>query len=803
MKKYILLFIFTIMGIATLDAQKDNTDANLIGDVQCNGEHVPYIYITIDGTTLGTTTDATGHFQIINIPEGTYTVRASGIGYKTATQAFTANKDETTEIKFVVEEDILNLGEVVVSADRNQTNRQEAPVVVTSISPKLFERTQSVNLSEVLRFSPGLRTETKCQNCGFTQLRMNGMEGAYTQILMNSRPVFSGLAGVYGLELVPSNMIERLEVVRGGGSSLFGGNAIAGTVNIITKETLRNTYEIDNRFGLVGVSGEYDSPAVDEQLNINAAVISDDKKTGGYIYTMLRDRSSFDANGDGYTEMVKMKNTTFGFNVYHKPGSKSKISLDGYRIDEYRRGGNKLDYLPHEADIAEQLRHLITGGNLAYDLYTNGKNDKLTVYAAAQSVERGSYYGAEQDPNAYGNTDDISSSLGAQYVLNATDFIFPASSTVFGIDNNSDYMKDMKLGANGGNNTIMINQYINTFGSFIQQDWKSDKFNVSVGMRYDNYIVKDLESEDSNDIRNSVLMPRLSLLYKITPDIRIRAGYAKGYRAPQVFNEDLHIELINALRVQTINSDDLKQETSHSFTASLNMDFYKDYLPTNFLIEGFYTLLKDPFSSEWFELDDDGNFAYLRENSESGAYVAGINGEFKSFITDHLEAQIGFTVQKSMYESAKAWGEETTSVSKKFIRTPNQYGFATLNWNSDKHWNANLSFNYTGPMLVPHLGLSQQDYDDALENGTITEGDVIVGEILVKSKKFLTADLMVSYDFNLDKNNESKIQIYMGIKNMFDQFQSDYDKGVYRDAGYIYGPSQPRTINIGIKLSKL
>lgn len=162
-------------------------------------------------------------------------------------------------------------------------------------------------------------------------------------------------------------------------------------------------------------------------------------------------------------------------------------------------------------------------------------------------------------------------------------------------------------------NTTLTNQYVNTLGSFIQQDWKSERFNLSMGVRYDYYQVKDLEiSEESDgDLRNSAFVPRLNLLYKINSGIRIRAGYAKGYRAPQVFNEDLHIELINATRVQTINSEDLKQETSHAFTASLNSDFSIGNSPGFLLIEGFYTHLIDPFSDEFYDPDNNGNFVCL------------------------------------------------------------------------------------------------------------------------------------------------------------------------------------------------
>jgi outer membrane receptor for ferrienterochelin and colicins len=195
MRTIILSFLALITFNSISIAGGGETDANIIGDVQCKGQHIPFVNVTIDGTTIGTTTDATGHFQLTNVPVGTFTVRVSGVGYKSTTQIVTTQENVTQEIKFEVVEDILNIEGVVVSADRNQSNRAEAPVIVTSISPALFEQTQSVNLAEGLNFTPGLRTESNCQNCGFTQLRMNGMEGPYTQILMNSRPVFSGLAG--------------------------------------------------------------------------------------------------------------------------------------------------------------------------------------------------------------------------------------------------------------------------------------------------------------------------------------------------------------------------------------------------------------------------------------------------------------------------------------------------------------------------------------------------------------------------------------------------------------------------------
>jgi outer membrane receptor for ferrienterochelin and colicins len=225
-------------------------------------------------------------------------------------------------------------------------------------------------------------------------------------------------------------------------------------------------------------------------------------------------------------------------------------------------------------------------------------------------------------------------------------------------------------------------------------------------------------------------------------------------------------------------------------------DFKIGKQPVNFLAEGFYTLLEDPF----YTYTNNELSANIRDNSADNASVTGVNIELKSYVIKSLEAQLGITFQNSKYEKAQAWGDEEQSVSTEFMRTPDSYGYALFNWRPNKEFTASLSFDYTGKMKVPHMGLSQEEYNEALANGIINDGDVIVGEKLETSKSFITTDISVSYNFNILHNNQTKLQIYAGVKNIFNQFQDDYDKGVYRDAAYVYGPRQPRTINIGLKL---
>ena len=208
MKKFIWVLFAAMFITSPIQSQK-RTDANIVGHVVSNNEHVPFATIIIKGTTYGVNTDETGHYMFVNLPVGTHIIKAQAIGFKPLEKEITIQSGETKEVNFILEEDILDLEEVVITADRSEIKRTESVNIVNTLSPKLFSSVQSVALIEGLTFSPGLRIENNCQNCGFSQVRMNGMEGPYSQILINSRPIFSGLAGVYGLELIPTNMIER------------------------------------------------------------------------------------------------------------------------------------------------------------------------------------------------------------------------------------------------------------------------------------------------------------------------------------------------------------------------------------------------------------------------------------------------------------------------------------------------------------------------------------------------------------------------------------------------------------------
>ncbi|HPY66703.1 MAG TPA: TonB-dependent receptor [Bacteroidales bacterium] len=784
MKKFIWVLFITMLFTSPIQSQK-RTDANIVGHVISNNEHVPFATIFIKGTTYGASTDETGHYMLVNLPVGTHLIKAQAIGFKPVEKEITIKSGETKEVNFILEEDILNLEEIVITADRSEMKRTESVTIVNTLSPRLLSSVQSVALIEGLTFSPGLRIENNCQNCGFSQVRMNGMEGPYSQILINSRPIFSGLAGVYGLELIPTNMIERIEVIRGGGSALYGSNAIAGVINIILKESISNSYEAGYSTSLtgVGISGA-GSMAPDNSINLNTSLISSDNKTGISLYGFSRDRKMFDANNDAYSEIAPMSNLTVGTRFFHRFGLRSKIAIDFFNIKEQRNGGNRQEYPLHERDVAEAVKHDIKTGAVTYEQYFRDY-DLLTVFASTQHLIRDSYYGANRSLKDYGRSEDLTYNTGIQYKV-----FLGNSSLIAGIENTGGFLTDEKLGYPDYNNVTIVNDTIInvshsdnilisdqssvTTGAFLQYDLKINRLKLGLGGRLDHYSIID-NAKNTEAKKGNVFSPRISLMYELFPSLQTRLSYSQGYRAPQIFDEDLHIETSGSRQVINVNDPDLKHETSHSIMTSLDFNKQIGNVSTGLLIEGFYTRLNDPFVNEIGVPDEEGKVLYTRMNAEDGAVVKGVNIEFKIKPLKEFSFTSGFTFQSSKYDIEQEFD------TRDFFRTPSDYGYFNLDWDFIKNICLSVTGTYTGKMLVPYFG-------------PLTDPDI--GE-LRKSDPFFDLGSKIHYNIKL---NGLTLQVFSGIKNIFNSFQSDFDSGIERDPAYMYGPVSPRTIYFGIKI---
>lgn len=760
--------------VKSVEEKEKGTDANIYGHVvdAKSGEHVPYAIIHVKGTTIATTTDMTGHFFLKNLPEGTFTIEAKYMGYTTMSKMVTTKKDTSKELNFNLSPSDLSLDEVVVSANRSETKRRMAPNLVNVINGKVFDITQSTCLAQGLNFQPGVRTEDNCQNCGFTQVRINGLDGHYSQILVDSRPIFSSLNGVYGLEQIPANMIDRVEVVRGGGSALFGASAIGGTINIITKEPVRNSASFGHTLMSIGGSNSFDNVTTG-----NVSLVTDDNKAGVYAYGQTRNRKGYDHDGDGYTELPELNNQTFGLNSYLRLNPYSKLSLQYHGIHEFRRGGNRLEQAPHEANITEQVEHSIQGGGLTYDYFAPDEKNRLSAYFSFQTTARKSYYGGigegtddDRDAagKAYGTTLDFTYVAGAQYVHNFSKLLFMPSDLTLGAEYNFDGLKDVILGYDRH-----FKQDVHIGSFFFQNEWKSKQWGFLVGGRLDKH----------NLVDNIIFSPRANLRYNPTDNLNFRLTYAGGFRAPQAFDEDLHVGVVGGERLVTVLADKLKEERSNSF--SISADIYHKFgnVQTNLLVEGFYTDLDNVFALRQLDRPDaQGNTVQERYNAY-GAKVFGLNIEGKAMFTRWFSLQAGFTIQKSLYDEAIAWNDEVPEQKyKKMMRSPNRYGYFTATFTPVKRFTASITGNYTGSMLIGHAAGSGVEEPKAVD-----------------TPDFMELNMKLAYDIPVSKY--LTLQVNGGIQNIANSYQKDFDKGWNRDSNYIYGPSLPRSYYVGVKIN--
>ena len=723
-------------------------------------ENIPFANIFIQETKQGTTSNEAGHFEFKDMAPGKYTIRVSAMGYRTETKTVTVSKEYATVVHFEMTDEALKIEELVVSANRNEVSRREAPVVVNIAGPKLIETVNSTDLAKTLNYLPGLRVENNCQNCGFPQVRINGLEGPYSQILINSRPLVSALSGVYGLEQIPVSMIERVEVVRGGGSALFGANAVGGTINIITKDPVNNSFQVSSNFSNMNGKGW------EQYMGANVSLVSKDNSYGIALYQSYRNRNDYDHDGDGFSELGQLNMNTFGLRTYYRPTHTSRINLEYHTTNEHRRGGNKFDLQPHEADITEQTKHIINSGGVSYDQSWNDYKQKLSIYGSAQHIDRDSYYGAQRDPNAYGKTDDLTWVTGATFTSGIDNCLFSPATFTGGLEYQENSLHDIMTGYNRD-----MKQDVRIASMFVQNEWDMNLFSLLVGARLDKH----------NLIENPIVSPRVNLLFKPEENFQARLTYSTGFRAPQAYDEDLHVTAVGGEGVQITLADGLKEERSNSFSGSIDWTKQLGHWQSNILVEGFYTGLDDVFVLEDIGQNAEGYTIKERRNG-NGAKVYGVNLEAKMAHGKDISVQMGATAQRSRYNQAEVWSEAdgTPLTTRRMPRTPNFYGYLTLTASPFNNFEASVSGTYTGEMIVPHYA------------GFIAE------DRMEETPDFMDVNLKLGYTFVL--RDHIKLQLNTGVQNIFNSFQKDLDKGEFRDSGYIYGPTQPRTFFVGMKI---
>ncbi len=721
------------------------------------------VNVFIEHTTLGAATNQNGEYILWSVPKGNIHIVASMMGYRMVHKEIEVNQEKEYIVNFELEQTMFEMGSVVVTGTGTPHILEDMPVRTEVITRIAIEQKNSMNLADALSFQTGIRVENNCSNCNFSQVRILGMEGKYSQILVDGDPVVSSLAGIYGLEHFPEEMIDRIEIVKGGGSSLYGGGAIAGVVNLITRKPMINRSQMK-------FMTNYTLGMPDIHVGAMAEVASDDGKSGAYIFGSARKRKPVDVDDDTYSELGELLNESLGFSWFYQPLKTGELTVQMHRIHEMRRGGNKFNKPYHEAEIAEALEHWRTGGALRWShrtgplfdyrvYYSFAFQDRKSYYGGlggytpADSLEALSFYGVTKNPLHIG---------GLQANFNLGGQLFSA-----GLQYSNDGLKDEAA----ANQAYHIDEVYENVGFFIQD-------NLHFGPKKQLEFVVGARVDKHSEVKNVIFSPRFNLKYQFGQGFNLRASVTSGFKAPQTYDEDLHLCAVGGDQRVTRNFKGLKEERSLSYSGGLDFIGYVGSIPLMFAATGFLTDLTNVFTNEY--VGKSGNIEIWERVNGEGAVVKGIEFDLGIRPVTKLELRSGLTLKRNRYDQMlEDFG------TKEFLRTPDVYGNFRVSYNLNSRCSIFTAASYTGGALIPHEVLVEGQEDPDL--------------IIEKSGSFTEVDLGLSYRYTFSQGLKGKVSL--GVKNITNAFQDDLDRGPDRDPAYTYGPRIPRTMYFAIATS--
>lgn len=663
----------------TLHVLAQRTDAMLFGDVKSKvtGEHLPYALITVEGTQLQTTADASGHFKLADLPVGKQRVTAQLVGYTKQTIEVNMTRDKGAEIYFALDEDELNLGQVVVTGTRTQHYVKNVPVRTEVITSAALRNKNALCVYEALEGVPGVRVEQQCQFCNFSLVRMQGLGAEHTQVLVDGEPIYSGLAGVYGLQQMGTSDIDRIEVVKGAGSALYGSSAVAGAINLISKEpTFEPCVTADVQFGNWG----------HKSYNLSASMRNGNVGFTAYAQRLEEDAVDATQDGvgrsainhkDGVSDRVDSKLNNFGLGVYfYNPfTSNDKLVLRGRVTQEDRFGGVMTNdtYLNPYSEGTENINTNRLNAELVYTLPI-GSRSELNYSAAYVHHKRRatndtflSDYKTTHDGVAPGaedmrpylareNTFTTSLTLGSKLGNHA--LLFGAQAYFTRLRETGLYCIAEEGSPYWGTAyTSLGKKHATEFGFFVQDEWNIlPNLTVVPGVRLDTHRSGE-EYEASQKVFDSAfpktrfnetsINPRLAVKYEVSPELVLRANFGTGFRAPYGFSEDLHL-CSGSPRVW--KSSELKAEKSMSFNVSA------DYYGKNYQLSAnlFRTNLRNKI--EFANADEKVRglgYTYQWENVDN-AYVQGVELGVKYNPARNVKLGLNWTFNQGRYHHERA-----------------------------------------------------------------------------------------------------------------------------------------------------
>ncbi len=804
--------LFPVLNVnAKVVDNDEKTDAMLFGDVKAANEsvHIPFAYIYIKDTKIITMADASGHFKLSNLPVGKLTVVAKAMGYLSEEKVVNISKGEAMNLFFELEEDLLNLEQIVVTGTRSSHFIKEAPVLTEVITSSAIEKKGAVNIFQALQGVPGIRVENQCQSCNFTMVRMQGLGAEHTQVLINGMPLYSGLAGVYGLQQISTLDLDKIEVVKGAGSALYGSGAVAGAINLVTREpSYVPRVEAGIQFGSYNTN-KYDVSASmrNDKGNIGLSVYGQ-RYTEGVVDETGAGLKRGDVKGkDGISDRVSTNLTNAGFSLYlEEPFFKNdRLIIMGKSVFEKRDGG-VLSEDQYKNPYTEGTEDIVTDRYEISATYSKrfGPKSELSLSAAFvlhdRTATNDSYLNDYKEAH-----DDLMPAVTSMRPYLAKEKMFTSAITfshildnhklIVGLQTLWDNMDESGMYVVMDENNpfygrgyrSQAKKHATEGGLFVQDEWSiGDKFVIVPGVRADIHTSGEEYHADSQimegadggnyfpvaNFDKSSVNPRLAAKYRINSKITLRGSIGTGFRAPYGFSEDLHL-CSGSPRVW--KSSGLNPEKSVSY--NLSADYYGKKLRITANL--FHTRLKDKigFTSASEEVE---NLGYSYEWVNMGdAFVEGMELSMTFGLMRDLNFGTGFTFNKGMFKDPRnEWvGTRYEAKSRYIPRFPSSTANFRIEY-SPNSWIISFVGDYQGKM---HIDYYNEDVDP------------LIGD---QSKIKVTTPFMI---FNTQISKKiGAYKLNVGVNNLFGYIQ---DERRLDDAAFIYAPLFGRMFYGGISVS--
>ena len=474
-----------------------------------NKEILQGVTAIITGTTKTVTSDSTGKIIFRNLSAGEIKITFSFVGYNDQTTSFKIPQQDIMPVIYLQRSADKTEEEVIVTSSRTNSRIEDLPTKVEVIGSEEVDEeagTMPGNIGSLLGDVAGIQNQRTSETTGSIDLRVQGLPGKYTQILRDGLPLFEGYSGSFSVLQIPPLDLKQVEIIKGASSTLYGGGAIAGMINLISKtpklkdpqHSILINYSTLNEF------------------NLNTFHSGRNKKTGYTFFAGTTLQRAKDVNKDGFSDVPDLKSFFFHPKLFLYPNEKNTLTLEYDGTFEDRNGGD-MQVLHKTKDNVHQF--FIQNRSFRNSIAGTWEN-KLNKTSQLNFKGLLGFFNRDIITNVFG--------------MKATQQTFFTELSYLKKWNKHTLVSGINISGENFDKKLpdssLINPYSNhTLGVFIQDDWKiTSKLTAQAGLRF-----------DYNDAYEPVVLPRVSLLYKFNHHFTSRLGGGMGYKAPSVFNNDI------------------------------------------------------------------------------------------------------------------------------------------------------------------------------------------------------------------------------------------------------------------------